>query len=404
MSPLFSMNQSVQKENNLSLVIRTILSCPDENMSRVKLAEQTGLTQASITKIVAQLIEWGVVYESESIQSVAGRKPIRLLIDAEKYLVLAMRINRVYLHAVLYDIAGKKYWSKRVAILPSDGPEFAMKRLKEIMREGIDAAASPVLIIGIAVPGPFNSRTGRISLMSGFGGWNAIDIGQELEDTFHLPVVVEHDANCGALAELWYGGCKPDANLLYILADKGIGAGIIINGNVYSGQLGFAGEIGHTSVNIFGPLCECGNHGCLELYCSTQAIEEAYRKELFARSAGEVFPSDLDAQDVLSLVRAGDPIACEVYARTVRYLAFGVAGVIKTLNPEIIVFSDKLVEGGDLFLTTVKQTLKQYLMPELQEAVDVRVSNLGADPMPLGASVVAVEHMLRSPSTFFRRV
>jgi predicted NBD/HSP70 family sugar kinase len=256
-----------------------------------------------------------------------------------------------------------------------------------------------VLGLGVALPGPFNARTKRITLMSGFPGWARVDIEAGLKDAAGVPVFLEHDANCGALAELWYGEHQRDENLLYVVCDRGVGAGVIASGQVYHGASGYAGEIGHASINFAGPLCECGNRGCLELYASSEALKEAYALTRLSQG-GEA----AEAEAVLALVRAGDEAAREAYRRVVSHLAFGVVGLINALNPDSVVFADRMVEGGKLFLETVDSVLSRHLMPEVYDQLKVSVNRLPGDPMLLGASVVALDSLLMKPTGVFGRL
>ena len=395
-----SINQAFQKENNISIVLRALHA--DAECTRVKLAETTGLTQASITKIIAQLIEWGAGAEMEPIGTGVGRKATLLQLNSENYRVVAVRVNRNYVNAAIYDMDGRLYDMERCDTNSSEGVRHSLQMLISLLRKLLARSKAPVLSIGVAVPGPFNYRKGRISLMSGFPGWNEIDIKGELEAAFRLPTFVDHDANCGALAEMWFSAPEGNSDMLFICADRGIGAGLILDSAVYRGRDGFAGEIGHASINIFGPRCECGNRGCLELYGSTIALENTYRNEVFDPINPSSMLNDVSAKDILALVRAGDPVACKAYRKTVAYLCFGVASMINAFNPDTVVFADKIVNGGDLFLEVANQTFKQYLMPEYYDRLRVRVCTLDGDPMLLGASVLAYDYMLQTPSTYFR--
>lgn len=391
-------NQQSQRENNLSLVIRAIHG--DDQCSRVKLTETTGLKQATITKIVNQLIEWGLVSETESLGSIVGRRPIRLVLNGEQYMILSVRINRNYLRVAVYDILGQRKAHTEVPIDPLFGARVSMDQLKELIRRMMRQTGVPFLAIGIALPGPFDAQRQQITLMSGFPGWEKIHIREELEQAFRLPVFLDHDANCGALAELWYGKHKNVQHMVYVAGDRGVGAGLILGGSIYRGRMGFAGEIGHSSINVYGPICECGNHGCLELYCSTKAIEREYQRESFDIRTGGT-PPESSFSDICRLVRAGDPVACRVYSQAISFLAFGLVSVVNTINPDVVIFTDRIVEGGPLFLTTVQEVFKEYLMPVVHGALQVDVSELENDPMLLGASVLAFEQMLLNPSETF---
>lgn len=397
-------NQNAQKENNLSLLIRLLLRNSEPNgYTRVRLAQETGLTQAAIGKLVNQLMDWGLVSERESLSTNVGRRPVRLVLNSSQYRSVAVRINRDYICGAIYDISGKAYHSSYYAISSSEGARHTIRRVTQMVEALMaDSDVSP-MCIGVAVPGPFNCMTGRVSMMSGFPGWNEIDIKSELESHFSLPTYVEQDANCGALAETCFGGYPADCNMLYVVCDRGIGAGLIINGTIYRGSLGFAGEIGHTSINVFGPRCECGNLGCLELYGSTIAMQNAYVQRRLDSKRALSPVSEISSQEILRMARDGDAVASDIYAQTVSYLAFGVVGIINAFNPSTVVFADKITSGGDRFLSTVKNTLEKHLMSELYQSIEIKTSSFDGDPMLLGSSVVAFDHLLRSPSNFFKR-
>lgn len=397
-------NQNAQKENNLSLLIRLILRNNELNeYSRVRLAQETGLTQAAVGKLVGQLIDWGLVSEQKSLSTNVGRRPVRLVLNGSPYRSVAVRINRDYICGAIYDISGKEYNSSYYAISSSEGTRRIMIRVVEMVEALMAGSEVPPMCIGVAVPGPFNCITGRVSMMSGFPGWDEIDIKTELEDRFSLPTYVEQDANCGALAETWFGGYSADCNMLYVVCDRGIGAGLIINGTIYRGSLGFAGEIGHSSINVFGPRCECGNVGCLELYGSTIAMQNAYVQRHLASKHPLSPISEISTQDILRMARNGDAVASEVYAQAVSYLAFGVVGIINVFNPSTVVFADKITSGGERFLPTVKSVLKKHLMKELYQSIEIKTSSFDGDPMLFGSSVVAFDHLLQSPSNYFKR-
>ena len=386
-------NRDAQKEVNLSLVIRALHAGRAE--TRIGLSRITGLKQATITKIVKQLRDWGLVTETTGQDAPLGRKPMGLTLSADRFFLGAARVNRSYLACGIFDIAGGLVAYDEVPNRPELGAVASLEKLRVLIESTLARSPGEVLGLGVALPGPYNARTKRITLMSGFPGWAKVDIEEGLSG-LGLPIFLEHDANCGALAELWYGEHSRDENLLYVVCDRGVGAGLITNGQVYHGASGYAGEIGHASINFAGPLCECGNRGCLELYASSEALKEAYALNRLAE--GGASP---EAGEVLRLVRAGDKAAREAYRRVVGQLAFGVVGLINALNPDCVVFADRMVEGGDLFLTAVDSVFRSHLMPEVYASLRVSVNRLPGDPMLLGASVVALDSLLMKPTGAF---
>lgn len=403
-------NKTSLRENNLMHIVRALRFSDD--CSRVSLAHELGLTPAAITKLVNELLQSGLVVETSSIDSGKGRRPIRLKLSGENHIALSGRINRDYISAAICDLNGKIYNYMDERITPADGTHEIMRRLVRMLKEVAEGASAPVLALGMALPGPFDARHGRIALMSGFPGWDQIDLRRELEQALNIPVFLEHDANCGALAELWYGEHGNVRNMLYIVGDRGVGAGIISNGQVYKGVTGFAGELGHMSINCFGALCECGNRGCLELYGSTNALESEYQRSLFElwqKGQGRSRTGKVTARDICRMVREDDALARCAYEKTVGYLAFGTVSVINLLNPEAVIYSDKITDGGAYFLEIVRKTLKQHLLPTVYNDLIIDTSRLQnnpevCDPMLLGAGVVAFEQLMeRNPSALLHK-
>lgn len=391
-------NQEIQKENNISIVLRALRNIPD--CTRTKLVESTGLTAAAVTKIINTLYDWDIVYESEPIGSGIGRHAKVLHLNSKRFRVIGARINREYVVAAVFDPDGKMYEYCRADIDAADGAHHSMDRLTGLIRHLIDHSDTPVTAIGIAVPGPFNYNKKEISLMSGFPGWKDINIQSEIENAVHIPVFVDHDANCGALAQIWHADVEPNADMLFVVADRGIGAALYLKGTIYRGANGYAGELGHSSINIFGPRCECGNRGCVELYGSATALKQAYLTESFDPSDPSTLVSGITSDKLMALIRAGDPAACRAYSKTVGYLCFGVVSLINSLNPNVIIFADKMIEGGSLFLETARRTFKAYLLPEVYENLSVQCSAIEGDPMLLGSSVLAFDHIFEKPCTY----
>lgn len=257
-----------------------------------------------------------------------------------------------------------------------------------------------VLGIGVAIPGPFLSDAETIILMSGFPGWETVDINSELSKEFGLPVFLEHDANCGALAELWYGQVGDNDNMVYVVADLGVGAGIVINGKLYNGDLGIAGEIGHSTIDYSGPKCECGNCGCLELYCSTKVLLQEYKKETASQPEYSGSGSKT-VEEVLKCVANGDPLARKVFKRVATFLGIGLVNVVNSFNPGLIVIGDRITLAGDYLLEVVDEVLKARLLKPIYDRVEIRLGSFIKDPILYGASALVLQRALKRPSDYF---
>ena len=385
-------NRTLQKESNIKQIIQLLYRL--ETCSRVSLAKEMNLTQAAMTKRINPLIESGLIEEVSLIDTDAGRKPKQLKLSSRKFSIIAGRINRDYVIAAVFNLCGELVHEISSSFDRDSKPEDVFETFKGMISEVMGHTSSQILGIGVAVPGPFNMFTNTVTLVSGFAGWNRIDIKCDLEKCFNLPVFLEQDANCGALAELW---CRKDNrynNIVYVTADRGVGSCLVVDGCVYHGNVGYAGEFGHMSINFNGPICECGNHGCLELYCSTNALEKRYRE---ISGSNEI----VKIPQIFDLVKSGDEKAREAYDEILKYLAFGCASIVNVMNPDVIIFADKITGGGEYFLTTMRRYLKQFLMNEVYSDLAIEVSTFAGDPTVLGASVNVLERMLETKFNVF---
>ncbi len=388
------------RENNLALIIRLIHKL--KICSRVDLAEATGLKQATITNIINDLISWGLVVETGLIPGRGKRRSIGISLNHERYRIIGVRLNRDYVQVGLFDLAGSLLAKKTWRFGDSPIPEATLTKIFELVNGLLLPEEGKVVLgIGVAIPGPFVSKSGKIVMMSGFPGWDKIDIRSELQEHFSLPVFLEHDANCGALAELWYGSVTNQEDMIFVAADIGVGAGVLINGQLYTGSLGTAGEIGHISIDYGGPKCECGNRGCLELYCSTNTLRQEYKKEALMMPVYQG-NAELSAEEILHAVASGDAFARKIFRKTAFFLGVGLVSVVNAYNPGVIILSDKLALAGNYLVEVVRQVLKERLLMPVYEGLTIRLGSFVEDSMLFGASALVLEEMLRQPSVYFK--
>lgn len=388
------------RENNLALLIRLIHK--KKVCSRVELSKETGLKQATITNIVNDLIRWGVVAETGLLSGRGKRRAIGISLNQESFRIIGVRLNRKYAQAGLFDLAGnlleKKTCSFQRGVPPAETVRSICAAIEALLGR---AAQKKVLGIGIAMPGPFVAESGRIAMMSGFPGWDRVDLKGELERQLLLPVYLEHDANCGALAELWYGGIDSQEDVLFVAADTGVGAGILVRGQLYTGSQGMAGEIGHISIDYQGPVCECGNRGCLELYCSTQRLVQRYREE--AQKAGNAIEAvGKTEEEILKKVADAEPLARRVFGEVAGFLGIGLASAVNAYNPGVIILSDKMALAGQYLVEVIAQALKERLLPSVFEGLRIRLGAFAEDGMLYGAGALVIERMLSMPSESFK--
>ncbi len=236
------------RENNLSLIIRLMHRA--KICTRAQLAEATGLKQATITYIINDMMDWGLVAETGAARGKLNRRSMGIQLKNEYYRILGIRLSRRYIGLGLFDIAGENLVSREITSEDRLTPDQAFNIIRKESEALLSAQPGIKLLgVGAAIPGPLNMSTGQIEMISDMPGWEKINFANELKKIFDAPVFVDQDANCGVLGEYWYGDVSGHKDILYVAAGHGVGAGIIIDGNLYSGALGTSGEIGHMSID-----------------------------------------------------------------------------------------------------------------------------------------------------------
>ncbi|MBU9710515.1 ROK family protein [Evansella tamaricis] len=390
--------EDVQKMNR-SIILKLIRKygvC-----TRAKLASDTGLKQASITKIVASLIEFDIVKEVGIVEGKKGRRSIGIQINTDLYKFLGVKLSRRYFSVGLYDLSGYEFEVETKKISMMNGSAEILLEMKNMVHSFLKRYAN-VAAIGVALPGPFLKNNEKIGLITELPGWEEVDLKQELKDEFSIPVFLEHDANAAALAEWWFGETKQDIDVMvYLLVGEGVGAGIIDQGRLFTGTQGIAGEVGHMSIDYNGRHCSCGNYGCLEKYCSTFALKEDVTSKLSIYPDSMLNSTDkLTTELIFKALDNGDPLAIEVIDRIGTYLGYGIINIVNVYNPELIVISDKMTRGGDYLLKKIDETISSRLLPSVYENLTIQMSMFKNDPPLYGAAAIAADNFLDNPTAF----
>ena len=387
-------NNLDQQKANRSLVLH-ILADHDAS-TRVEISRETGLTQASITKIISEMIDTGLVSETGPVDGRHGHRSIGISLNGEKLAVMGVKIARKSFDVAVFDFRGKLRKTD-----PALGARHAVERIRRQMQELMGVHPN-ILAIGIAVPGPFLSREGRVALMSEFSGWEQIDINEEYSRCFDIPIYIEHDANAGAMA-IWRREKRTGGVLVHLLASEGVGAGVMVNGAILRGSNGTAGEVGHMSINASGPRCSCGNRGCLEGYTSALAfaktVQGAAAEHPESSLAGE---REITAETVFRHARAGDALAIRSVREVGKWFGYGIANIVYLYDPDEIVITDIMTGGGDIMLDAIRETVKQRVLPEIYQGLTIRMETSRVDCILSGAADVAIERVLRDPDLVSR--
>jgi glucokinase-like ROK family protein len=392
------------KQHNRAVVVRALLQ--RGAVPRHKLAQLTNLRPSTITNVVEQLIQIGLLEELAPDTSISnpigGRYPIPISVRSDGALALAIQFEPTAVAVALVNLKGQLVQRERAAITRGRDPAEVAQLLTTLGRRLLQTVApSRVLGAGIAAHGLVNPETG-INEYAAYHGWRHVPFATWLADALHLPVAIENSARAMALAEHWYGAGREVNDLILLTVGESVGAGILIEGHLYRGQAGLAGEIGHTTVVDNGLQCDCGKYGCLETVASTQAIAR------LAQAHGQAFltagtASAADVPDRLALARRtltaatlGDPQAVEIVREVVRPLAVAVANLADVLDPQLVIIAGEVLLAEELVLAEVRaRVTSQSLVPTEWQVPVVRAA-LGAEVSLIGAATLAFEQFLSS--------
>lgn len=393
-------NKTDLQQMNRSLVLRTIQG--QQRISRVEISKMTGLNQATVTNIVGDLINWGIVEEVGLSTGKNGRRAIMLSLAVENYAIIGIWLTRRHFIVGLFDIYGECRQQESFAIgLNSPIHELLDQMVVQIRKKARLCKNQFILGVALALPGPYIKSEGQIALLTARQDWQNVNIAQKLSEKTGFRVMAEHDVKAAAVAEWFYTqNYDENASLLCIMPGQGVGAGVIDNGKLLTGSLGLAGEIGHMSIRYDGPRCECGNYGCLEGYCSTLAIQRRV-KELAAEFPQTMCSQECNIIDLLEAYAKGDALARHVIDEAARYLGYGIANIANLYNPEKIIIGDELSKAGERFLEIVKNSAKERIQPKVYDNMSIVYSTLPNSVLS-GACLLLIEEMVKIPDSFRR--
>ena len=315
-------------------------------------------------------------------------------------------VQSAEVYAVAIDLGGTRF---RVALIDQtgqlivrhseltraeEGRDAVLRRISAAARTVLDqVSAEKVAGVGIGVPGPVNPWAGIVSQTPNLPGWYDVPIKAIFEAELRRPVHVGNDANLAVVGEHVYGAGQGCADLIYLTISTGIGGGVVTGGRLLLGAAGLASEPGHMTMEPDGPLCGCGNHGCLEMFASGTAIGRDALRRLAAgepSSLRRLAADEVDAEAVVEAAYQGDPLARDIMARAAGYLGLGVANLVHLFNPSAVILGGGVTNAGDLLFKPVRATVQVRCMPAFRD-VRITPAQLGDDVGLLGAAALAFQ-------------
>ncbi len=391
-------------------VVLDLIQLADDGISRVEIAQHTGLTPQTVSGIVRRLLDEGVAVEDGSTRGSAGGKPrTTLRINPQAGWALGLQLESTDLACVLVDLLGRPVASRRQPLAPGADPHAALISMSGLVDEVVAAAGVPrdrVLGVGVAAPGPIDQDRGMVLSPPQLAHWVRVPLRQTLEQLTRLSVTVDNDATAAAIGERRAGVGRGVANFAYFYLGRGIGGGLVLGHDVYRGGSLNAAEFGHMTVVPGGPECYCGNHGCLERLIGPVALTADVRARLSAgvRDADGVLalahrqdPESVDYAAVCRAAAAGDAFAVEVIDEAAELLAHVVVNVVNVVDVDLVVLGGPAVQSIEERLrATVARALATRPIARTIRSVDVQVSPLGSDAALVGAASLVL-HAVYSP-------
>ncbi len=383
---------------NITLVLRTVQA--EREISQADLARRLGLARSTVLAIVDDLLAVGLLKEQGPGKSGGGRRPMLLTLDDSAFHLVGVDIGAKHVTVVVMNLKADVLARQQREWATREDPKGTLALVEELISRALAesrAGRRQLVGIGVGVPSPVDLRSpGQVSPVV-MPQWAGVDLAARLEARFEVPVRLENDANLGALWEArWDHGVHLD-NLAYIKVATGIGAGLIIDGHLYRGSRGVAGEIGHLSIDNAGPLCPCGLRGCLNMLVGTDNLLARAR----AQDPNRKRPGFDTLDGLINAALEGDPLALETLDFAGRQLGLGLAMLLNLFNPVLVVVGGGIVRSGELLLAPLRETVARHCFSENFSHVRILPSRLGESATARGAATLIFEEAVEAPGAFF---
>ena len=398
-------DQSLVRELNRSIVLERLwVGSP---MSRADLAVATGLNKTTVSNLVDELAATGFVREVGRNVSAGGRPGVLLELNPDAGWIIGAEIAVDHLSLVLTDLRAGVVWREDCEADQPTELDSVLGALVRMLRQATEHAerrGQRIFGVGVSLPGLVDVPRGRL-MFEPNTGWRDVPLGEMLAQHVSFPVFLDNDANAAALAERYYGVARDVDNFIYIVANIGLGAGLVIDGELFQGATGFAGEAGHMTIDPAGPACRCGNRGCWERMASVRALIERLQLALKAGESSIIMEGvPITLPMILQAAAAGDAVTLRALHETGVYLGIGIANLVNSFDPRLVAFGGSLSLAGEYLLPVARQVVAERAMPELQEATTLELSVFRDSACVMGAAALVLHDLLSRPRLVLDRV
>lgn len=351
-------------------------------MTQVELAENTGLSTATVSNLVRKLVEDGTFTTSDTTRS--GRRATLVSIARKTGIGVGLYIGRTHLSICITDFSQTTLAYHDLPLAHEHKPDSTLIQASRLIHETVDsigATSDEIVAIMIALATPIDWKHQQIGVHGILRDWDGTDIVAHFSKSFHCPVFLDNDANAAAIAESKKGSATNLSNFFYLHAGSGIGSALFINNALYRGFMGFAGEIGHIQVDPFGDICACGNRGCLNTVVNEHRLV----------SVLSVTHGQITFDDLIDGALQGDSGCRRVIADAAVRIGTVTAQACITMDPQAIVVGGSLSRAGEIFLEPLQQSIQRLLFPDAVAPIKVIQSEIAQTNVALGAALAAIE-------------
>lgn len=394
----------IKRINSASVLGHLLASSPQ---SRANLAQLTGLTRSTISSLVSDLIDLRLIREvGLEDTTTRGRPGMLLELNPGGGCIVGFELNVDYLSVILTDFTAHTLWSRHVELDPHTGQEQVLALCEELIQLALragDAHRLKPLGIGLAVPGLVDTAKGTLVYAPNLN-WRNVNFHDRWCAKFGMPLYVDNDGSIAALGEYYFGIARGCPNFLYLGTGVGLAGGLMLNGEIYRGAGGYAGEVGHMTVTTSDELCGCGRRGCWETLVGPRTVfrriqqaldagEPSLIPELAGRSQGRI-----TMEVVVEAANRGDALALNTLADIAYHLGIGIVNLINLFNPEMIVLGGTLTPGGDYLMPTISRLIANDALREPSRMVALALSSQGSDACVKGAVALVIDGIVREPA------
>lgn len=376
-------NQRTRRINE-QLVLRTIYD--RSPISRAEVARVTGLTRTTVSDVVDGLLGRGLAEEAGIGPSTGGKAPILLRVPADARHLVGVDVDDDQLSGAIVNLQGEVRHRERVPLTSRDGDQ-AVVELEALVDRLVATAQSPLLGVGVGTPGLVDTTSGVVRWAVSLD-WRDLPLGARLRERTGLPIYVVNDSQAAAMAEWAFGRHERAVGMVVVKVGNGIGAGIIIDGQLYQGDTSGAGEVGHMAVVPDGPACHCGSRGCLEMVAGVRAAVASATEQAATRPGSMLHGREVTFDSLVEACAAGDDLALDVARQVARPLGWALGAMTGILDIHDVVLIGPMTALGEPWLSVVREEAARSVLPLLAERTRLRVGRSGPDAVELGTAAL----------------